>query len=117
MSDDQQVTAELEFQARLATLHDARARLASLEAALHRLAIDRPTMAPGEAEIRESELAARRARASEEVAALHAAARRAHTTLRRLTDPDAEPDDLDSEDLDPGTHGDGYQQPPFAESN
>jgi hypothetical protein len=108
MSDDQQAVAALRFQERLASLHEAQARLASVEAALHRLAIARATMPPGEAEKREADLMVRHQVARTEVDALRLEARRAHTTLRRFTDPDAEPDDLE-----PSPPGDHYEQPPF----
>jgi len=108
VSDDQLVSAERDFQARLTALHEARAKLAEQEAALHRLAIHRFGMEPGEAAAQEAALSAQRAKLTDEVDRLHAAALAARSALRRLTDLHAEPDEVP-----PQSVVDGFEQPPF----
>lgn len=110
MSDDQLVNAERDFQRRLTALHAARAKLAEQEAALHRLAIHRMRMEPGEAAAQEAVLSAQRAKLTDEVDRLHAAALAAQAALRRLTDLHIEPDVIS-----PQSPVDGFEQPPFRE--
>ncbi len=109
MSDERQAAAHREFQISLAAVHGAQASLAGLEARLRRLRVDRDVFGADTGELH-SELLVERERLQRELEAAHAAARRAHTTLRRLTDPNAEPDDVDD---NPAI--DGYEQPSFAE--
>ncbi len=110
MSDDRQVAAEREFQARVSALHEARARQAEVGAALNRLALDQRHLSTEEAAARRDQLLAERDRLVAEVQQLHDRARRAHAEFRRLTDVDAEPDEIE-----PQEPASGYQQPPFGE--
>lgn len=110
MSDDRQVAAEREFQARVTALHEARARQAEVGAALNRLAVDQRHLSREEAAARRDLLVAERDRIAAEVQQLHDRARQAHAEFRRLTDVDAEPDQIE-----PDEPAAGYQQPPFGE--
>lgn len=110
MSDDRQVAVEVEFQARMNALHEARARLTELDAALNRLEIDRHRLLSDEADDRHRRLTEQRSELAAEVERLHARAREARTAFRLATDIDAEPDDVaDDEPVS------GYQQPHFGD--
>lgn len=108
MSDEQMLAAQVEFQARMTAVHQAQAQLNEIESRLRRLAIDQSAF--GASTQREQvRLNRQRERLAEQLQSLQAKARVAHTVLRRLTDPRAEPDDVVVE-----LQSDGYEQPHFA---
>jgi hypothetical protein len=108
VTDDQQVMAEREYQRCLEALHHARARLAELEAALHRLAIDRPRMSPQLAAQNEAALTSAWQQARAEVNAAHQRADIARAQVHHLTDYFDEPIVVS-----PNEEHEGYEQPPF----
>lgn len=93
MSDDHQVSAELEYQRLLSELHAARARLAELEAAQRRLEIDRSRMAPAEAAASQAGLSAELAQARASTKICHDEAEHARARLNRSLRP-SEPDEM-----------------------
>lgn len=110
MSEDPLVNAKREYQRRLTALHAAQAELAAGQAALHRLAIQRPHLEAGQAAVIHAELSAECERVEELVKQRHTQAKESRARLRLLTDSNAEPDVLF-----PPSPTEGFEQPPFQE--
>ncbi len=112
MGDDLIALVEREYQRRLAALQATRAELAAVDAALHRLVIDRPRLG-GLADARAAELEQRRAGLLERA---HAQRRDAQAQ-RDLVDRHRGTADPEPAELPPDVPGDGpptdYMQPPF----
>lgn len=107
MSDDHQVSAELEYQRLLSELHAARAHLAELEAAQRRLEIDRSRMGPAEAAASHAGLLAELTQARATTKLCHDEAENARARLNRSLTP-SEPNEM-ALDLP----FEGFEQPHF----
>ncbi len=108
---DPRLTARLAYQRALAALHDARADLADLAAARRRLAYQRTRLDPADAAARDAELADRHDALAAAAERLRMQASELRVALRRFSDDSAEPPDLR-----PDGAPDGFEQPPFGES-
>ena len=112
MVDDLTALAEREYQRLLAALHATRADLADVDAALHRLAIDRPRLGEA-ADERGRELQQRRRALVQQATTQRADAQVQREIVQRLNGAgEAEPSVLPLEDPEAGP-GTDFVQPPF----
>jgi hypothetical protein len=113
VGDDLITLAEREYQRRLAALHDTRATLAEVDAALRRLAIDRARLGDV-ADERARELRTRHADLLEVARVQRAEAQAQRELVQRYQGPTGpEPSELPPEDPGTGPPTD-YVQPPFS---
>lgn len=107
MSDDLSKLT-MEYQRRLRELQSAQADQARIQAAIRRLAIDRPRLNPAEADRQGRALDAALAQAEAQVLQRRLDAEDSRRAVRRVVEGSLEPSEMNSDDSEEGFH-----QPPF----
>lgn len=109
MSDDL-AKLTVEYQRRLRALQDAQADQAQIQAAIRRLAIDRPHLDSAEADRQGRSLDAALQRAETQVLHRRRDAEESRRAVRRLVEGQQEPSEMIGDEW-----SGGFQQPPFVD--